>query len=760
MEVTNKNEQIIIHPYAEGAYLQYAMATVKDRALCQVQDGQLPVQRRILYDMWELGLLTATKPVKSARVVGDVLGKFHPHGDSAAYGSMVRVAQDFKMRYPLIAGQGNFGSRDGDSAAAMRYTEVKLAPISELLLSELHSDTVDFVDNYDGAFKEPVLLPARLPFGLLNGFTGIAVGMASEGLPHNLREVANAAIALIKNPKSTLDDILALMPGPDFPDGGQLISSKEDIRAAYASGRGVLRMRARWRKEDMARGQWRIIVSELPYSASGKKFTEQVAALTNPVPPKGKKTITQQQATLKQVGLSLLERVTDESSKDEVIRLVVYPRSSKQSADELMAFLFANTCLEESTPLNQTVIGLDGRPTTKNLMEMLSEWVTFRFTTVRRRTTFELNKTNRRIHILEGRKLVYLNVDEVIRVIREAEDPKVDLMTAFSLTEVQADDILEMRLRQLARLEGIKIDKELESARKDAARLTELLDDEKALKKLIIKEIEADRDKFGDDRRTLIQYEARASANGKSIVQSVADEPCTVVLSRNLWIRRLQGHEVDESALTFKEGDEALAIIKTRTAWPIVFMDNTGRVYSVTVSDLPSGRGDGSPLTTLIEVQDGARVLHAMSGDPETQYLFAGERGYGYQAQLKSLVARPKAGKAFLTLEEGEVPMTPLVVPVEATGHLAIGASNTKLLIFPLAEVKILPKGKGVMLMLLEDGEKLTGLQYFEGDVFEGKALIKKVEQTVTVKGEEFKKYLGHRARKGTFAPKKAVIVG
>lgn len=759
MEELNTNEQVVIHPHAELAYLKYAMATVKDRALCQVQDGKLPGQRRILYAMYKLGLLTAPKPTKSARVVGEVLGKYHPHGDSATYGSMVRLAQDFTMRYPLVDGQGNFGSRDGDSAAAMRYTEAKLAPIAELLLSELDSDTVDFVETYDGSHTEPVLLPARMPFALLNGFTGIAVGMASNGLPHNLREVANTLIALVKNPRMTLDDVLSLMPGPDFPDGGQLISSAADIRAAYEGGRGILRVRSRWRKEDMARGQWRVVVSELPYLASVKKFTEQISVITNPQPPKGKKAITPQQAALKQAALSLLERVTDESGKEEKVRLVIYPRSSKQSVDELMAFLFSNTCLEDSASVNMTVIGLDDKPVTKGLMDMLTEWVSFRFATVRRRTVFELNKTNHRIHILDGRKLVYLNVDAVVKVIREAEDPKADIMREFGLTDIQADDILEMRLRQLARLEGFKLDKELETLRKEAARLADLLADEKLMKKLIIKELEADRDKFGDERRTLIQFEARATAAGKSLVQNVTDEPCTVVISRNLWVRRLQGHEVDEGLLTFKEGDSAMAVIRTRTTWPVVFLDSKGRAYSVVASELPNGRGDGVPLTTLIEVQDWATVKHVLSADPETNYIFAGQQGYGFQAQLKSLVSRPKAGKTFLTLDNQEIPLVPLILPLAAPGRLAVGSSGGKLLFFPASEIKVLPKGKGVMLMLLDSGETLGAMQYFEGDVFEGVGLVRAAEVPLLLKGAEFQKYVGRRARKGALAPKKAVVV-
>ena len=760
MELTDTSQQVVIHPYAEKAYLDYAIAVVKDRALCKVQDGQLPGQRRILYDMYMMGLMTATKPVKSARVVGDVLGKYHPHGDGATYGSLVRMAQDFSLRYPLIDGQGNFGSRDGDNAAAMRYTEAKLEPISELLLGELDYDTVDFMDNYDGAFREPVMLPARLPFCLLNGCTGIAVGMASNGLPHNLREVANAVIAMVKNPSITLEEILSIMPGPDFPDGGQLISSKEDIQASYSAGRGILRARARWRKEDMARGQWRIIVSELPYQTSIKKISEQIAVITNPQPPKGKKVITPQQAALKLASLSLLERVTDESGKEEKVRLVIYPRSAKQSPDELMAFLFSNTTLEDSAPVNMTVLGLDGRPVAKGLLDILSEWINFRFTTVTRRTNFELNKITRRMHILEGRKLVLLNVDEVIRVIRVADEPKPELMTAFSLSEEQADDILEMRLRQLAGLEGIKIDKEMEGLLKEATRLKDILADPKIMKKLVIKEVESDRDKHGDERRTLIQFEARAGLNGKALVQAVSEEPCTIILSKNMWIKRMQGHEVDESLLTFKDGDEALAVIKSKMSWPIVFLDSTGRAYSVSASDLPTGRGDGSPLTSLIEVQSGAKILFALAAHPDTTYLFSGERGYGFKAPLSALICRPKAGKVFLKLEAEEKPSVPLEIINDAPGYLAVGASNSKLLIFPLAEVKELSKGgTGVMLMVLDKGDTVTGLQYFEGNVFEGKGLLKKTESKITIKGEELLKYIGHRARKGAYTPKKVTMI-
>ncbi|MCB1958190.1 MAG: DNA topoisomerase IV subunit A, partial [Rhodocyclaceae bacterium] len=517
----NGDDSLPLDLYAERAYLAYAMSVVRSRALPQVEDGLKPVQRRILYAMHDMRLAAGAKHVKSARVVGDVIGKYHPHGDSSVYDAMVRVAQDFSLRYPLVDGQGNFGSRDGDSAAAMRYTECRLTPIAELLLSEIDRGTVDFVPNYDGAFEEPRLLPARLPMVLLNGASGIAVGMATEIPPHNLREVAEAASLLIREPETSLDILLGVVPGPDFPGGGQLISSPDAIREAYETGRGSLRVRARWRIEEMARGQWRVVVDQLPHGTSAAGVLAEIESLTNPQPRAGRKDLTQDQKNLKQLVLGVLETVRDESSDKAPVRIVLEPRSSRIDREEFMAVLLAHTGLESSVSVNLTMIGRDGRPQQKNLRQILLEWIDFRYVTLERRTRHRLDEVDRRIHILEGRMIAFLNIEEVIRVIRESDEPKPALIAAFDLTEIQAEDILEIRLRQLARLEGIRIEKELGELREERNGLQHLLDSRPAMTRLLLKEIKEDTKAFGDDRRTLIEAVA-ATAPAEL---SVPDEP-------------------------------------------------------------------------------------------------------------------------------------------------------------------------------------------------------------------------------------------
>lgn len=543
-------EALTLAHYAERAYLDYAVSVVKGRALPEVADGQKPVQRRILFAMHEMGLRADAKPVKSARVVGDVLGKYHPHGDQSAYDALVRLVQDFSLRYPLIDGQGNFGSRDGDGAAAMRYTEARLTPISRLLLEELDQGTVDFIPNYDGSMDEPRLLPARLPFVLLNGASGIAVGMATEIPSHNLREVATAAVALIRDDKLTSTDLMQYMPGPDFPGGGQIISSAADIAQIYETGRGSLKVRARWKIEDLARGQWQLVVTELPPNTSSQKVLEEIEELTNPKVRAGKKSLTPEQLQLKQTLLGLLDAVRDESGKDAPVRLVFEPKSKNIGQQEFANALLAHTSLESGAAINLVMIGTDGRPRQKGLREILREWIDYRFATVTRRTRHRLAKVEDRIHILEGRQLVLLNIDEVIRIIRESDEPKPALMQAFGLSERQAEDILEIRLRQLARLEAIKIEQELKDLREEQAELDVLLKSETMMRRRIVKEIETDAKQFGDDRRTLIQEERRAAAEVK-----VVDEPVTVIVSQKGWVRTRQGHGHDATQFGFKAGD-------------------------------------------------------------------------------------------------------------------------------------------------------------------------------------------------------------
>ncbi|MDU7587559.1 MAG: DNA topoisomerase IV subunit A, partial [Acidovorax sp.] len=528
--------------YAQRAYLEYALSVVKGRALPDVCDGLKPVQRRILYAMDRMGLgysgpnrNVAAKPVKSARVVGDVLGRFHPHGDQSAYDALVRLAQDFNQRYPLIDGQGNFGSRDGDGAAAMRYTEARLTRIAGLLLDEIDMGTVDFVPNYDGSTQEPRQLPARLPFALLNGASGIAVGLATEIPSHNLREVADACVALVKKPQLSDEELFALVPGPDYPGGGQIISSDADIQDAYRTGRGSLKVRARWKIEDLARGQWQMVVTELPPGVSAQKVLEEIEELTNPKVKTGKKALTQEQTQLKAALLALLDGVRDESSKDAPVRLVIEPKTGKVPQQDLITALLAHTSLETSAPINLTMVGLDGRPVQKSLREMLQEWIDFRQTTITRRSQHRLNKVLDRIHILEGRQLVLLNIDEVIAIIRQADEPKAALIARFHLSDRQAEDILEIRLRQLARLEAIKIEQELKELREEQGKLEDILANPASLRRLMAKEIEADAKLFGDARRTLIQAEKKAVAEVK-----VLDEPVTVVVSEKGWVRARQ----------------------------------------------------------------------------------------------------------------------------------------------------------------------------------------------------------------------------
>jgi topoisomerase IV subunit A len=689
---------IPIGEYAERAYLEYALSVVKGRALPDVCDGQKPVQRRILYSMQRMGLAFAgasgAKPVKSARVVGDVLGRFHPHGDQAAYDALVRMAQSFAQRYPLIDGQGNFGSRDGDGAAAMRYTEARLAPIARLLLDEIDEGTVDFQPNYDGSTEEPRLLPARLPFVLLNGASGIAVGLATEVPSHNLREVAAAAVALIRDDRLSDDEVFALLPAPDYPGGGQIISPQADIRAAYASGRGSLKVRARWKIEDLARGQWQLVVTELPPGTSTQKVLEEIEELTNPKVKTGKKALSTDQVQLKASVLAVLDAVRDESGRDAPVRLVFEPKSRTVEQQELITTLLAHTSLENSAPINLTMVGLDGRPTQKSLRQMLTEWGQFRQATVQRRTRHRLDKVLDRIHVLEGRQLVLLNIDEVIRIIRNADEPKAALIERFSLSDRQAEDILEIRLRQLARLEAIKIEQELSQLRDERQKLEDILASPAALKRTVIREIETDAKAFGDDRRTLVQEERKAVAEVR-----VVDEPVTVVVSAKGWVRALKGHEVDPAALQFKPGDALHSVQPCRSVDLLAVLGSNGRSYSVAVAQLPGGRGDGTPITTLIDLEPGTQPLHYLAGGAESTLLLANSGGFGLLARTADLYARNKGGKAFLTLEAGEQVLPPVTVQ-PAHRQVACLAADGRLLVFPLDELKLQPNGgKGLTLM-------------------------------------------------------------
>lgn len=739
LENNNEENAVPIGEYAEEAYLAYAVSVVKGRALPSVEDGQKPVQRRILFAMKEMGLVAGVKPVKSARVVGNVLGMYHPHGDSSAYEAAVRLAQDFTLRYPLIDGQGNFGSRDGDGAAAMRYTEMRLSPIADLLLSEIDRGTVDFQSNYDGAFQEPVLLPARLPMMLLNGASGIAVGMATEMIPHNMREIANAVLHVMDNPDCTTAEIMQHVPGPDFPGGGQLITQTADILSTYDTGRGSLRLRARWIVEPMARGQWRIIINELPHGVSVETIQDEILAISNPKPKKDKKTIDQDQLLVKQSALSMIDTVKSEGKKD--VRLIIEPKTSKVSSDELMAFLLLYTSMEVSCSVNMVMIGTDGRPAQKGMIAILKEWIAFRLNVVRRRCQFDLDKINKRIHILEGRMIAFLHIDEVIRVIRNSDEPKTDLIAAFQLSELQAEDILEIRLRQLARLEGFKIEKELKDLREEADGLQNILGSDNKLRKLTAKEIKQDAEKYGDDRRTLIEPVERAQGGQKAFV---VDEPVTILLSKNGWIRARQGHGVERDSIAWKSGDGEFAVIETRTVLPIVVLDTNGRCYAFDASTVPGGKGDGIPLSSIIEVQNGAKLAHAFSGKDDDRYLFVTSNSYGFVAPLKGLVARPKAGKAFMKPEYGALLLPP--IKLDERTHVAVTSSENKFLVFPISEVNEYPNGgKGVRMMDIPDNASLSRIELSDGltanVIVRGKVKV--------LEGESLSKFLLKRARKG-----------
>ncbi len=674
-------DDLSLGQYAQRAYLEYALSVVKGRALPDVADGQKPVQRRILYAMSRMGLgfggangTVGAKPVKSARVVGDVLGRFHPHGDQAAYDALVRMAQDFSQRYPLIDGQGNFGSRDGDGAAAMRYTEARLARISNLLLDEIDEGTVDFVPNYDGSTEEPRQLPARLPFNLLNGASGIAVGMATEIPSHNLQEVAAACVALIKTPKLGEDELMALLPGPDFPGGGQIISPPQDIADAYRSGRGSLKVRARWTIEDLARGQWQLVVHELPPGTSAQKVLEEIEELTNPKVKAGKKALTQDQQLLKTTVLAVLDGVRDESSKDAPVRLVFEPKTSRIDQQELITNLLAHTSLETSCPINLTAVGLDGRPVQKNLRQLFTEWIEFRQQTVLRRSQHRLNKVLDRIHILEGRQLVLLHIDEVIRIIRNSDEPKPALIQRFQLSERQAEDILEIRLRQLARLEAIRIEQELSQLREEREKLQEII-----------------------------------------------DEPVTVVVSEKAWVRARTGHGHDPAGFAFKAGDGLYGTFECRTVDVLLAWGSNGRVYSVPVSALPGARGDGQPVTTLIELEAGTQLVHYLAAPAQAVLLLSGSGGYGFLASVESMISRVKGGKSFMTLAPGETVCRPSLVsgsnasgpegqPWPAATHVCCASTGGRILTFEITELKAMEKGgRGLTLMDLDAKDQLAG---------------------------------------------------
>lgn len=748
-------DELTLAYFASRAYLEYAISVVKGRALPDVCDGMKPVQRRILYAMKRLGLNPDVKTVKSARVVGEVLGKYHPHGDAAAYDAMVRLAQDFTMRYPLVQGQGNFGSADGDGAAAMRYTEVRLSKYADLLLGELDKGTVKFIPNYDGTHKEPVLLPARLPVLLLNGSSGIAVGMATEIPSHNLTEVGEAAIEVIRNPEITTDELLEIVKGPDFPGGAQVISSASDIKNVYRSGYGNLQVRATYHFEELSRGQWQLVFDSVPYKVSVMKVMSELEALTNPKAPQGKKSLTAKQQQDKQLIMNVMSGMRDESSAEAPVRLVIDPKSKSIDREELVSTILSKTSLETSCKFNLVVIGIDGKPRQKGLKDILSEWVSFRLRTVRARSQTSLNEAEARIHTLEGRLIVLVDIEEVIRIIRGTDDPKKELITHFGLSDTQAEDILEIKLRQLASLDEVKLRKELEKLRNEAERLRGLLTDEKKLRREVTKEIRQDIDTYGDERRTLIE-----EAKGASIAKQVIDEPVTVIVSEKGFLRSRQGHGFDARAMNFKLGDKYRCSMECRSVDNLYILSNTGRIYSIPVSSLPSARGEGTHVSAFVQFQDGDVPFDYICGAPDTVLLFTSDAAMGFFCKMSDLAVRQRGGKSFFILD-GAKPL-PVQVSTPLTGWIAALSSSGRLVVFTTDELRALSSGgKGTTIMALQDDEKLVAAVPISpnGVVVVGKGRGGKIQELL-VGPRSIEDYRTRRGRKGRFVEAKWEFLG
>ena len=719
--------------FTEQAYLNYSMYVIMDRALPHIGDGLKPVQRRIIYAMSELGLNADSKHKKSARTVGDVLGKFHPHGDSACYEAMVLMAQPFSYRYTLVDGQGNWGAPDDPkSFAAMRYTEARLSRYSEVLLSELGQGTVDWVPNFDGTLDEPATLPARLPNLLLNGTTGIAVGMATDVPPHNLREVAAACVRLLDDPKTTVEQLCEHVQGPDYPTEAEIVTPRADLLKLYETGRGSVRMRAVYRVED---GD--IVVSALPHQVSGSKVLEQIAA--------------QMQAKK----LPMVADLRDESDHENPCRIVIIPRSNRVDADELMQHLFATTELESSYRVNTNVIGLDGRPQVKNLKVLLSEWLTYRIGTVRRRLQFRLDKVEKRLHLLEGLLVAFLNLDEVIHIIRTEDQPKPVLMARFELSELQADYILDTRLRQLARLEEMKIRGEQDELAKERERLLALLGSETKLKKLVRKELLADAETYGDERRSPIV--ARAEARALSENELLPSEPVTVVISEKGWARCAKGHDIDATGLSYKAGDGFKAAAPGRSNQYAVFIDSSGRSYSLAAHSLPSARGQGEPLTGRLTPPPGVSFECVLLPDDEALYVIASDAGYGFVVKGEDLQAKNKAGKALLSLPAGARVVAPRPLANRDQDWLAAVTTEGRLLVFPVRDLPQLGKGKGNKIIGIPGDRVASREEYLTGLAVlpEGATLLLQAgKRTLSLKSDDLEHYKGERGRRGNKLPR------
>ncbi|MCP3869130.1 MAG: DNA topoisomerase IV subunit A [Gammaproteobacteria bacterium] len=726
-------EKMPINVFSEKAYLDYSMYVILDRALPHLGDGLKPVQRRIVYAMSELGLSAVSKHKKSARTVGDVLGKFHPHGDTACYEAMVLMAQPFSYRYPLVDGQGNWGSPDDPkSFAAMRYTESRLTPYAQVLLSELGQGTVDWSPNFDGTLKEPVVLPARLPNLLLNGTSGIAVGMATDVPPHNLREVAAACILLLESPKTPLESLCEHIQGPDYPTEAEIITPRDELLKMYSSGNGNIRMRARYERE-----QGDIVITALPHQVSGAKVLEQIS---------------QQMRARK---LPMVEDLRDESDHENPTRLVIVPRSNRIDVDRVMLHLFASTDLERTYRVNFNVIGLDGRPRVMNLRQFLEEWLVFRFQTVRRRLEFRLRKVLDRLHQLDGLLVAFLNIDEVIRIIRTEDEPKPVLMARFGLTDVQADYVLDTKLRQLARLEEMKIRTEQQELTREREVLERTLGSKQRLKTLIRKEIQADADKYGDDRRSPIVTRTAAEALSESDI--APSEPVTVVLSEKGWARVAKGHEIDPAGLNYKAGDKFLDLARMRSNQSAIFLDSSGRSYALQAHTLPSARSQGEPLTGRFTPQAGSTFISVLGGDPEQWYLMASDGGYGFVVQLKDLPTKSKAGKALLSLPKGARVLPPSLVPDRESGRVVAISNEGRMLVFPISQLPALTRGKGNKII----GIPTKRLQAREEFVIalicvpEGGSLVAcSGKRHITLRPRDLDSYQGERGRRGNKLPR------
>ena len=722
-------EQMPIKRFTEDAYLNYSMYVIMDRALPFIGDGLKPVQRRIIYAMSELGLNASAKYKKSARTVGDVLGKFHPHGDSACYEAMVLMAQPFSYRYPLIDGQGNWGAPDDPkSFAAMRYTESKLSKMAEILLGELGQGTVDYQPNFDGTLEEPKYLPARLPHILLNGTMGIAVGMATDIPPHNLNELADACVMLLDNPKAGLADLLEVVQGPDYPTEAEIITPKADIAKIYEQGKGSIKMRATWRKED---GE--IVITALPHQASPSKVIEQIAT------------------QMRNKKLPMVDDIRDESDHENPIRLVIVPRSNRIDFDGLMDHLFATTDLEKNYRVNMNMLGLDGKPAVKNLVEILTEWLSFRRTTVTRRLNYRLDKILNRLHILDGLLIAYLNIDEVIEIIRNEDDPKAELMARFNLSEIQAEAILNLRLRHLAKLEEHALQAEKSQLEKERDELQLTLSSERRLNTLIKKEIQADAKTFASPRRSPLVERAEAKAISES--ELTPTEDVTVILSEKGWVRCAKGHDIDVQALSYRAGDGYLAHVRGRSNQPVVFLDSTGRAYTLDANSLPSARSQGEPITGKISLPEGATVQHVLMANMDAQILMASDSGYGFICQFEDLVSRNKAGKAVISLTENAQVLAPQYIEANEDISLVAMSNVGRMLVFPITELPILSKGKGNKIINISAEAAKAGTELLTRLL-----LIKPTsslvfisgKRKITLKPSDIDNYRGERARKGS----------